>query len=58
MQNFNKIAAEIGCRARIKGNKKNIQFYEVIGINRGYETIVKIDMKKFSVLIQNFPQLH
>lgn len=57
MQNFNKIAAEIGCKARIEGKKK-IKFYECIGVTNGNELIVKIDMKRFSILIEKYPQLH
>lgn len=57
MQDFNKIAAQIGCKARIEGKKK-MKFYECIGVTNGHELIVKIDMKRFSILIQKFPQLH
>lgn len=57
MQNFNKIAQKIGCKARIKG-KKNVSFYECIGESKGFEIIVKIDMKRFSILINKYPELH
>lgn len=57
MKNFNQKAQLLGCKARIKG-KKNISFYECIGQSKGYEIIIKIDMKRFSILINKYPELH
>lgn len=57
---FNRTAEKLGCLARIGGNKKKIELQMFLGYcskdNR--EWVVKIDSKKFSQLIANFPELH
>jgi hypothetical protein len=57
-QQFNTLASELGCVARISGAKRKIEFQMVIGVANGYETVVKIDSVRFSQLINKFPQLH
>lgn len=57
MENFNKLAEKLGCKARVKG-RKNIEFYECIGIDsKGYEIIVKVRSDRFAVLVNKYPQL-
>jgi hypothetical protein len=55
---FNKLSSDLGCRARITGNVKKIEFQEVIGETAdGYETVVKITASRFNQLIKKYPQL-
>lgn len=57
---FNTLAQSLGCKARIGGNKRKIEFQMFTGTTTsdGFELVVKIDQTKFGYLIANFPQLH
>lgn len=57
---WNRKAEELGCVARIAGNKKSPSFEMWTGsvTSDGYEVVVKIDANKFGQLISRFPELH
>jgi hypothetical protein len=56
---FNTLAQELGCKARICGNARNIELQMWTGsvTSDGYEIVVKIDAVKFGQLISKYPQL-
>ena len=57
---FNDLAVELGCTARLAGNAKKIEFQEFIGTYSadGYEFVVKISAERFGKLIAKYPQLN
>ena len=56
---FNKEARLLGCKARIGGNKKKMEFQEYLYTDsKGYEIVQKICEQKFGSLISKYSQLH
>jgi len=57
---FNRLAAKLGCKARLAGNKRRIKLQMFTGeiTKDGYEIVVGIDSTKFAQLINKYPELH
>ena len=57
---FNTTAQALGCRARIEGTAKKIEFMQYLGYDSkdGREWIQKIDSNTFFKLIAKYPQLN
>lgn len=57
---FNNLASELGCTARLAGNAKKIEFQKFIGMysSDGYEFVVKITAEDFAKLIAKYPKLN
>lgn len=55
---FNDKASELGCRARIGGNGKQLKFFEFRGTyTKGFEVWFGIDVQRFVILTDKYPQL-
>lgn len=57
-KSWNAKARELGCKARIGGNKKKIEFQIWLRDENGFEIVVKITSVQFSKLVNPFPELH
>jgi predicted ribosome quality control (RQC) complex YloA/Tae2 family protein len=57
---FNRLAEELGCAARLSGNAKKPKFEMFTGqiTSDGFEVVIGIDANKFGQLISKYPQLH
>jgi hypothetical protein len=56
---FNSLAAKLGCKARIAGGKKKIEYQKYLGYDTasGHEVVIKITVQEFCNLTNKFPQL-
>ena len=56
---FNRLAEQLGCKARLAGNAKSPKFQMWTGSVSydGYEIVIGVDANKFGQLIANYSQL-